>query len=122
MKVIDPLMEGKGSWQGGQSGHNPQAVSVRGRGQLLGFLRQRDGISAGRGERLPQSPPDSEELGFVVSGSGVVQDMDQNVQARLRQGQLALIERGEIHRLFNDGREPLVVLMVCTANVTLPEG
>ena len=35
---------------------------------------------------------------------------------------MILVERGELHRLFNDGREPLVVLMVCIAHTPMPEG
>ena len=121
MKVIDPLMEGKGSWQGVSPGTIRKRFLCVDEDNSLDFCANVTVYLPGEGSVF-HNHPDSEELGFVVSGSGVVQDMDQNVQARLRQGQLALIERGEIHRLFNDGREPLVVLLVCTANVTLPEG
>lgn len=66
--------------------------------------------------------PSSEELSYVISGSGVIQDMEQNVKAHIDQGKLILIDRGEIHRIFNDGRAPLIVLLVCTAHTPMPEG
>lgn len=121
MKVIDPLLEGKGSWQGDSPGTIRKRFLCVDEDNSLDFCANVTVYLPGEGSVF-HNHPDSEELGFVVSGSGVVQDMDQNVQARLRQGQLVLIKRGEIHRLFNDGREPLVVLLVCTANVVLPEG
>lgn len=48
--------------------------------------------------------------------------MEQNVKAHIDQGKLILIDRGEIHRIFNDGRAPLIVLLVCTAHTPMPEG
>lgn len=75
----------------------------------------------GRGACSTTTPP-SEELSYVISGSGVIQDMEQNVKAHIDQGKLILIDRGEIHRIFNDGRAPLIVLLVCTAHTPMPEG
>lgn len=66
--------------------------------------------------------PSSEEMGYVISGSGSIHDMDRNLQIPLLQGTMFLVERGEIHRLFNDGREPLTVLMVCITDTPMPEG
>lgn len=59
---------------------------------------------------------------MVISGLRCDPGQEQNVKAHIDQGKLILIDRGEIHRIFNDGRAPLIVLLVCTAHTPMPEG
>lgn len=89
--------------------------------KLVDFCSNVTVYAPGEGERV-HNHPSSEELRYVISGSGVIQDMEQNVKAHIDQGKLILIDRGEIHRIFNDGRAPLIVLLVCTAHTPMPEG
>lgn len=121
MKVIDPMVDCTGIWQGDTPG------TIRKRFECLGSENSSDFCAnvtvymPGEGS-IFHNHPNSEELGYVICGSGMIQDMDHNAQAPLRQGNMFLVERGEIHRLFNDGRDPLIALMVCIAHTPMPEG
>lgn len=121
MNIIDPLVDGNGVWQGDSPG------TIRKRFQCFGTANSQDFCSnvtvymPGEGSVF-HNHPTSEELCYVICGSGVVQDMDHNIQANISQGKMVLVERGELHRLYNSGREPLIVLMVCTAHTPMPEG
>lgn len=121
MRVIDPMVDGEGIWQGDSPGTIRKRFQCVGADNSLDFCSNVTVYMPGEGS-IFHNHPSSEELGYVISGSGMVQDMDHNVQARLQQGNMILVERGELHRLFNDGREPLVVLMVCIAHTPMPEG
>lgn len=121
MFVMDPFRDGTGSWQGDSPG------SIRKRFQCLGSRNSLDFCSnvtvyePGEGSVF-HNHPQSEELGYVISGAGILQDMEQNVKAHIKQGELLLVERGEIHRIFNDGNTPLILLLICTARTPMPEG
>ena len=102
MKVIDPFLDGEGVWQG-TARHDAQAIPVLWHQKLGGLLFQCHSVRTWGGSVF-HNHPSSEELSYVISGSGVIQDMEQNVKAHIDQGKLILIDRGEIHRIFNDGR------------------
>ena len=112
MKVIDPFLDGEGVWQGDSPGTMRKRFQCFGIKNSVDFCSNVTVYAPGEGSVF-HNHPSSEELSYVISGSGVIQDMEQNVKAHIDQGKLILIDRGEIHRIFNDGRAPLIVLLVC---------
>ena len=80
MKVIDPFLDGEGVWQGDSPG------TMRKRFQCFGIKNSVDFCSIvtvyapGEGSVF-HNHPSSEELSYVISGSVVIQDMEQNVKA-----------------------------------------
>ena len=121
MKVIDPFLDGEGVWQGDSPGTMRKRFQCFGIKNSVDFCSNVTVYAPGEGSVF-HNHPSSEELSYVISGSGVIQDIEQNVKAPIDQGKLILIDRGEIHRIFNDGRAPLIVLLVCTAHTPMPEG
>lgn len=121
MIAIDPFLDGEGIWQGDSPG------SIRKLYKCVGIKNSEDFCSGvtvynpGEGS-IFHNHPNSEQLSYVIGGSGILQDMEQNVQAHIKTGDLLLISRGEIHRIFNDGSAPLIILFVCTARTVMPEG
>ena len=108
MKVIDPFLDGEGVWQGDSPG------TMRKRFQCFGIKNSVDFCS-----NVTVYAPGE---GSVFHNHPSSEDMEQNVKAHIDQGKLILIDRGEIHRIFNDGRAPLIVLLICTAHTPMPEG
>lgn len=121
MKVIDPFLDGEGVWQGDSPGTMRKRFQCFGIKNSVDFCSNVTVYAPGEGSVF-HNHPSSEELSYVISGSGVIQDMEQNVKAHIDQGKLILIDRGEIRWIFNDGRAPLIVLLVCTAHTPMPEG
>lgn len=121
MLVLDPYADGRGKWRGDSPG------TIRKRFQCFSSENSLDFCSSvtiyvpGEGS-IFHNHPDSEELGFVISGSGILQDMEQNSSMKLKQGDLLLIGRGELHRILNNGSSPLILLLVCTTKTPMPEG
>lgn len=121
MRVMEPFVDGEGIWQGDSPG------TLRKRFQCVGSKNSKDFCSGvtvyapGEGS-IFHNHPQSEELGYIISGTGILQDMEQNVKAHFKDGDLMLVERGEIHRIFNSGSAPLVILYICTAQSSMPEG
>lgn len=121
MQVIHPFTEGAGVWRGDSPG------SIRKMYKCVGLDRSNQfccGITLyapGEGSSF-HNHPRSEELDYVVGGSGLAQGLDGAVVARFRQGDLLLVPPGEMHRIYNDGDGPLTVLFVCDARTSLPEG
>lgn len=103
MKVIDPFLDGEGVWQGDSPGTMRKRFQCFGIKNSVDFCSNVTVYAPGEGSVF-HNHPSSEELSYVISGSGVIQDMEQNVKAHIDQGKLILIDRGEIHRIFNDGR------------------
>ena len=104
MKVIDPFLDGEGVWQGDSPG------TMRKRFQCFGIKNSVDFCSnvtvyAHWEGSVFHNHPSSEELSYVISGSG---DPGHGAECEgpIDQGKLILIDRGEIHRIFNDGRAP----------------
>mgnify|MGYP004479011869 FL=1 len=118
--VMNPLLDGRGVWQGDTPG------TIRKRYYCFGTHNSKDFCSnvtvynPGEG-CVFHNHPQSEELCYVIAGSGVIMDMEKNIQQHIQKGNLFLVERGEIHRIFNDGNEPLQLLLICTGNTLLPE-
>ena len=121
MKVMEPFSDGEGIWQGDSPG------TIRKRFQCFGLHNSEDLCSnvtvymPGEGS-IFHNHPLSEELGYVIDGTGVIQDIERNVKAHIGRGELILIDRGEFHRIFNNGKAPLIVLLVCMAQTAMPEG
>ncbi len=120
MKVMNPFMDGEGSWQGDSPGSIRKRFCCFDAKNSLDFCSNVTLYAPGEGS-IFHNHPGSEELGYVVSGFGVLQDMEQNIRARIKQGDLLLVERGEIHRIFNNGCEPLILLLICIAKTPMPE-
>lgn len=121
MQVINPFLDGVGSWQGDSPGTMRKRFSCFGQKESVDFCCNVTVYVPGEGSVFHNHPL-SEELGFVVSGTGIIQDEQQNIAASIKAGELLLIQRGEIHRIYNSGSAPLVILLVCTDHATMPEG
>lgn len=121
MKVLEPFTDGEGVWQGDSPGTIRKRFRCFGTKNSLDFCSNVTIYAPGEGSVF-HNHPNSEELGYVIAGFGVMQDMEQNIQAHIKKGDLLLVDRGEIHRIFNNGNEPLILLLVCTANTSMPEG
>ena len=72
MKVIDPFLDGEGVWQG-----RFQCFGIK---NSVDFCSNVTVYAPGEGSVF-HNHPSSEELSYVISGSGVIQDMEQNVKA-----------------------------------------
>lgn len=121
MKIMDPFEDGRGEWVGDSPG------TLRKRFYCFEAERPKDFrcnvtlYAPGEGSVF-HNHPDSEELGFVIRGAGILQDMEQNTTAEIRTGDLFLVARGEFHRVMNNGDIPLSILLVCRAGARMPEG
>lgn len=119
--VINPFIDGEGMWQGDCQGSIRKCFACFGEKNSQDFCSNVTMFAPGEGTVFHNHPA-SEELGYVIGGTGVLQDMEQNVRDVIQKGDLFLIKRGEIHRIFNNGKEPLLVLWVCTAQTLMPDG
>ena len=121
MKRMDPFLDGEGSWQGDSPGTIRKRFQCFGVGSSLDFCSNVTVFAPGEGSVLHNHPA-SEELCYVISGAGMVLDLEQTAEMPVRQGNLLLIERGEFHRIYNSGNLPLLLLMICISRTPMPEG
>jgi len=121
MKVLNPFLDGDGVWQGDSPGTMRKRFQCIGAQNSMDFCANVTVYPPGEGS-VYHNHPQSDELGYVISGSGVLQDMEKNVTAHLNQGDILLVDRGEIHRIFNNGTAPLLLLFVCISRTPMPEG
>ena len=62
------------------------------------------------GERCaPHNHPGSEEVNFVVEGSGIAYDIDNGTEFRFSKHDFIWIPDGMMHVHYNDGDEPLLL-------------
>ena len=80
MKVIDPFLDGEGVWQGDSPGTMRKRFQCFGIKNSVDFCSNVTVYAPGEGSVF-HNHPSSEELSYVISGSGVIQDMEQNVKA-----------------------------------------
>lgn len=82
MKVIDPFLDGEGVWQGDSPGTMRKRFQCFGIKNSVDFCSNVTVYAPGEGSVF-HNHPSSEELSYVISGSGVIQDMEQNVKAHI---------------------------------------
>lgn len=121
VKVLNPFADGDGVWQGDTPGTFRKRYRCFGAKNSLDFCSNVTIYAPGEGSVF-HNHPGSEELCYVIGGSGAILDMEKNVHLHFQKGDLLLVGRGEIHRIQNDGNEPLLMLMVCTHSTPMPEG
>lgn len=85
MKVIDPFLDGEGVWQGDSPGTMRKRFQCFGIKNSVDFCSNVTVYAPGEGSVF-HNHPSSEELSYVISGSGVIQDMEQNVKAHIDSG------------------------------------
>ena len=71
----------------------------------------RGGDGAGRGRDGRPLPPRGRELYFFTSGRGRLRIAD--VERDVEPGDCAVIPPGTVHKLWNTGQDPLVLLCCC---------
>ena len=106
---------------GGYTRNHTKTLLLLWNTQFKGLLLECDSIQSRRRLCVPQSSP----VGGAVlcdSRQRCYYGYGKNIQQHIQKGNLFLVERGEIHRIFNDGDEPLQLLLICTGNTPLPEG
>ncbi len=112
-RVIDPFTEGQLRWLGlDEEGFRRKVFSIAGRD-----VGNSEFLSAGLtifdpGESSSlHNHPDSEEIDFIVKGSGEMLD-EHGKSTPFAEHTFMLIEKGKFHRHVNTGREPLWLIWV----------
>jgi putative monooxygenase len=73
------------------------------------------------GERCaPHHHPESEEINFIVKGSGIVIDGTNKKETRFKLHDFIFIPQGVEHVHYNDGNEPLLLLFAYAPPGELP--
>jgi len=111
MIQIDPFESGNGVWKGDSLGNMRKQYYCVGPQNSQQFCAGITIFLPGEGGVF-HNHATSEELNYVICGSGTVQDLEQNVVAYFKKGDVLLHPAGEIHRIYNNGTDPLELLYI----------
>jgi gentisate 1,2-dioxygenase len=120
-QIIDPFEDGSPLWLGlDEEGFRRKVFKVLG-----ADLRDSEFLNAGLtifepGEASSlHNHPDSEEIDFIVKGSGEVCDEDGN-RTPFAEHTFMYIKKGVLHQHINTGREPLWLIWIYGPHGDLP--
>ena len=122
IKVIKTYKEAKQIWIGlDQEGHRRKVFQAVDEAQL-GAKKIVAGLTIFEpGERCAaHSHPGSEEINFIVKGSGIAMDVTHNKETRFGLHDFIWIPDGVEHIHYNDGEEPLFLLFAYAPPGVLP--
>ena len=119
MKVIRPFIDGEQLWLGDKPGTFRKVFKCMDNTNTNNFSLGITVFEPGEGN-ITHNHPISEEVDYVISGSGITFDSQGNIIHRFKKGDILFYKEGEFHRHFNDGEETLQLLCFYSPHSELP--
>lgn len=109
MKVISPFKDGKQLWIGDRPGSYRKVFKCLDNTESDHISLGITLFEPGEGS-IMHNHAISEEVDYVISGSGITYDSEGNIICRFKKGDILFYKEGEFHKHYNDGEETLQLL------------
>jgi oxalate decarboxylase/phosphoglucose isomerase-like protein (cupin superfamily) len=120
VRVLDPFEDGKQIWLGDEKGMVRKVFRTIDRDQCNSeyFVSGITYFEPGESSSL-HNHPNSEEIDFIIQGSGVVESDNETLP--FKSMQYMFIPKGVMHRHYNTGRDTMILLWTYTPPGELPK-